>query len=242
MKTAFVTGGSGGIGSEICKRLCCDGYSAAVGYCSNKTAAEVLCQALSDKGYIAFPIKIDLSDPLSVCEAYRQVCDKLGTPDVLVNNAGTAHIGLLTDMSDEEIVKMINTDLTGMILLSKYAASDMVKKHAGRIVNISSVWGEVGASCEAVYSAAKAGIIGFTRALGKELAPSGVTVNCIAAGMIDTRMNDMLSDEEKQAIVASIPADRIGTPDDIAGAVSFLCSDAAGYITAQCIRVDGGWI
>lgn len=242
VKTAFVTGGSGDIGSVICKRLCLDGYSVAIGYFSNKEAAENLCSSLSADGYTATAIQIDLSDPDSVREAYEQVCKAIGSPDVLINNAGAAHIGLLSDMSDEEIIKLINTDLTGSILLSKRAAADMVKNHSGRIVSISSVWGEVGASCEAVYSAAKAGIIGFTKALGKELAPSGITVNCIAAGMIDTKMNSLISDEGKASIVESIPADRMGTPEEIASAVSFLCSEGAGYITAQCLRVDGGWI
>ena len=242
MKTAFVTGGSGGIGEAVCRRLSKEGYAAAVGYYSRPQAAEALCAEIRQSGGTAMTVHIDLSDPQSVDAAYKAVCRELSAPEVLINNAGQAHIGLFTDMSDSEIISLLNTDLTGALLLSRRAAADMVRRHSGRIVNISSVWGSVGASCETVYSAAKAGLMGFTKALGKELAPSGVTVNCIAAGLIDTPMNASLSPEELSAVIDGIPAGRAGSPEEIAALAAFLCSNEAAYINAQVITCDGGWI
>jgi len=241
MKTAFVTGGSGGIGSAVCRRLSEEGYAVAVGYCKGKEQAEAICKELMSGGSVAKAIHIDLTDPLSISEAFKEAESIFGSVTVLVNNAGRAHIGLFTDMSEEEIVSLLTADLTGAMLLTRLAVLGMVKRGSGRIVNISSVWGEVGASCETVYSAAKAGIIGFTKALGKELAPSGVTVNCISAGAIDTPMNACLSENEKDDLIDSIPAGRLGSPEEIAELAAFLCSDKAGYITAQSIRCDGGW-
>lgn len=242
MKNAFITGGSGGIGSAVCRKLAADGYALAVGYRSNKSAAEKICSEIRSCGGVALPVHIELTDKASVKAAYELAVSELGVPKVLVNNAGTAHIGMYTDMTEDEICGIINTDLTGAMLLTRYAAADMVKRQEGRIVNISSVWGEVGASCETAYSAAKAGLIGFTKALGKELAPSGITVNCICAGMIDTDMNRIIPEEDRKAIVDDIPAGRMGTPEEIAALVSFLCSGSAGYITAQTVRCDGGWV
>lgn len=241
MKTAFITGGSGGIGSAICRRLASEGYAAAIGYRSSKEAAEALCSELRESGHTALPVYIDLAEPALIERAYSLVCEELGAPEVLVNNGGAAHIGLFTDMTDSEIISLINTDLTGAVLLTKYAAAQMVKRHSGRIVNISSVWGLSGASCEVVYSAAKAGLIGFTKALGKELAPSGITVNCIAPGLIGTKMNAGLSPEELASVTEEIPIGRAGTPEDIAALTAFLCRDEAAYITAQVIGCDGGW-
>lgn len=242
MKTAFVTGGSGGIGGAVCRRLASEGCAVAVGYHSGRAAAEALCAELRGKGYTALAVGLDLADAGPVTEAYERVCSELSPPEILINNAGRAHIGLFTDMTDSEVISLINTDLTGALLLSKRAAADMVRRHSGRIVNISSVWGSAGASCEAVYSAAKAGLIGFTKALGKELGPSGITVNCIAAGLIDTPMNACLSPEELASVTENIPAGRAGRPEEIAALASFLCSEEAAYINAQVITCDGGWI
>ena len=242
MKTAFVTGGSGGIGSAVCRRLSADGFAVAIGFNTASDAAKALCAELRQQGTAAMTVGLDLSDPASVDKAYRTVCEGLAPPEVLVNNAGRAHIGLFADMSDSEIISLVNTDLTGAMLLSKRAAADMTRRHSGRIINISSVWGIAGASCEAAYSAAKAGLIGFTKALGKELAPSGVNVNCIAAGLIDTPMNASLSPEELSAVTESIPAGRAGRPEEIAALAAFLCSDEAAYINAQVITCDGGWL
>lgn len=242
MKTAFVTGGSGGIGGAVCRRLSKAGYAVAVGCFSRPEAAEKVCGEIRQSGGTAMTVRLDLSDARSVDAAYNAVCGELSAPEVLINNAGQAHIGLFTDMSDSDIVSLLNTDLTGAMLLTKRAAADMVRRHSGRIVNISSVWGSVGASCETVYSAAKAGLIGFTKALGKELAPSGITVNCIAAGLISTKMNSSLSPEELAEVIDGIPAGRAGSPDEVAALTAFLCSEDAAYINAQVITCDGGWI
>jgi len=237
-----VTGGSGDIGRAICLRLAAEGYAVAVCFRRDRESAENVCSEIAAKGGTALAVQLDLSDSGSVAEAYGRAVSQLGVPEVLINNGGTAHIGLFTDMQPEEIVKLINTDLTGAMLMSRLAAQDMVRRHRGRIVSISSVWGEVGASCEVAYSAAKAGLIGFTKALGKELAPSGITVNCIAPGLIDTKMNGSLSDEDKRELTGEIPAGRMGTPEEVAAVAAFLCSEGASYITGQVIRTDGGWI
>lgn len=242
MRSAVVTGASGDIGRAISLRLADEGFAVAVCFRRDKASAENVCSKIAAKGGTALAVQLDLSDSGSVAEAYGRAVSQLGVPEVLINNGGTAHIGLFTDMQPEEIVKLINTDLTGAMLMSRLAARDMVRRHRGRIVSISSVWGESGASCEAAYSAAKAGLIGFTKALGKELAPSGITVNCIAPGLIDTKMNGSLSDEDKRELIGEIPAGRMGTPEEVAALAAFLCSEEASYITGQVIRTDGGWI
>ena len=241
MKTALVTGGSGDIGSAICRRLAAGGCAVAIGYNASKDAAEALCKELRDSGAAACAVRIDLCSTESIDAAVSEIKTQLSAPEVLVNCAGTAHIGLFTDMTDTELTALMQTDPTGHMLLTKRIVPDMVRRGKGRIINISSVWGLCGASCEAAYSAAKAGLIGFTKALGKELAPSGITVNCIAAGLIDTKMNASLTAEEIEEVIAEIPAGRAGTPEDIAALCSFLASDDAAYITAQTIAADGGW-
>lgn len=241
MRSAIVTGGSGDIGRAVCLRLAEEGYAVCVGYCSDRASAEAVCDRIRALNGTAMPLAIDLSDASSVDAAYRSAAAELGVPEVLVNCGGAAHIGLFTDMTDDRLTDLIAADLIGAMLLTKRAAADMVRLHRGRIVNIASVWGEVGASCEVAYSAAKAGMIGFTKALGRELAPSGITVNCIAPGLIDTKMNAALTEDDISALTAEIPSGRMGTPDEVAALAEFLCSEAASYITAQVIRIDGGW-
>ena len=241
MRVAIVTGASGGIGSAVSLKLASEGYAVAVCYCRSESAAVSVSEKIRSSGGVALPICLDLSDENSVAEAYGRIVSQLGVPEVLVNNGGTAHIGLFTAMSASDIVRIINTDLLGAMLLSRLASANMVRRHKGRIVNIASVWGEVGASCETVYSAAKAGMIGFTKALGKELAPSGITVNCISPGLIDTKMNSLLTDEDIQELLDDIPAGRMGSPEEVAALAAFLCSENASYITSQVIRIDGGW-
>lgn len=241
MKTALITGGSGGIGSAICKALADMGYAAAVGYHSNEQAAQEVCKSISESGGVALAVKCSVDDPKSIQAAFELISRELSAPEALINCAGTANIGLFTDLSDDEVFKLVNENLTGAMLMSKAAVPEMVRRHKGYIVNISSVWGEVGASCEVVYSAAKAGLIGFTKALAREVAPSGINVNCISAGLIDTKMNAELSADDMRELIQDIPAGRIGTPDDIANAVRFLLSGQADYINGQTIRIDGSW-
>ncbi len=242
MKTAFVTGGSGDIGSQICRMLAAKGYAVAVGYCSSKEKAEALCNDLREQGAVTAAVAFNAEDLFSVQKSVQKVSGMLAPPEVLINCAGEARISLLTDLSDDELIKLVNVNLTAAMLAAKAALPEMVRRKRGKIISISSVWGEVGASCEVVYSAAKAGLIGFTKALAKEVASSGINVNCISAGMIDTKMNAALSQSDIDEIVMQIPAGRMGTPEDIANAVEFLISEKSSYINGQVVRCDGAWL
>lgn len=241
-KTALVTGGSGGIGSEVCKALAEDGWQVAVCYKSGRAAAEALVTELKGQGLCAEAFHCDIGDRESIERCISEVRDSFGMVTLLVNNAGTADIELFTDMTDEKLCEMLEINLLGAMRMSRGVLTDMIREHAGNIINITSVWGEKGASCEVAYSAAKAGLIGFTKALAREVAISGIRVNCISCGMIDTKMNGELTEEDVRAIVDDIPAGRIGLPRDVANAVRFLISEGADYIHGQVIRVDGCWI
>lgn len=238
MKTALITGASGGIGSEIARELDRAGYRLAITYNKNREEAEKLRGSLSD----AAVFQCNISSFASVEKLYSDVIDTFGKIDLVVNNAGSAYTGLLQDMSEAEIDSLIATDLTGVIYSTRFAAAHMVKNHSGNIINISSVWGIAGASCEAVYSAAKGGVIAFTKAMAKELAPSGIRVNCISPGVIKTKMLDCYSNDDLQALADETPLERIGTPIDVAKAVKFLSSEDSDFITGQNLTVDGGFI
>lgn len=243
MSIALITGASGGIGSAIAEKLAAAGHDICAGYFMNRESAAILCCELQSRyGVRAEAVRFDLADTAGISDSVDKCVSLLGEPDILVNNGGREHIGLFQDMTDSELIGLMNSDLTGAMLLTKYLLPGMISHKQGYIVNIASVWGEVGASCEVAYSAAKAGLIGFTRALAKEAAPSGVVVNCIAPGFIDTRMNEQLTEDERAALIADIPADRAGTPADIAETIAFLCSGKADYMVGQVLRIDGGWI
>ena len=237
----FVTGGSGGIGSEICREFGRLGYPVAIGYNSNSESAVALAKEINANDGIALAIKCDISDPESIRTSIAEIKENFGAIEILINNAGVAEIGLFTDLTDDETAKLLNINLTGAMLCTKAVLPEMISRKYGKIVNITSVWGEFGASCEVVYSAAKAGLIGFTKALAKEVAPSGINVNAVSAGFIDTAMNGHLTAGDIAEIVDEIPANRIGSPIDIAKAVVFLASENADYICGQILRVDGGW-
>lgn len=237
----FVTGGSGGIGSEICREFAKIGYPVAIGFNKNRAAADELAEnIISNKG-TALSVHCDISSNESIDKAVNIVSNELGAVEVLVNNAGTANINLFTDLTNDDIQKIISINLIGTMLCSKAVLPEMIKRKQGKIINITSVWGEIGASCEVAYSASKAGIIGFTKALAKEVAPSGIRVNAVSAGIIDTRMNSMLKKSDIEAIIDEIPSGRIGTPADVAKCVRFLASDDSSYICGQILRADGGW-
>lgn len=236
MKTVLITGASGGIGAAIAKELDKAGYAIALTYNNNKEKAENLCAQLNN----AQAFHCDISSFASVEKLYTDVISAIGHIDAVVNNAGTAFTGLVQDMSETEILSLINTDLNGIIYSTKFAAGHMVKNHTGVIVNISSIWGVVGASCEAVYSAAKGGAITFTKAMAKELGYSGIRVNCVSPGVIKTPMLDCYSADDLQALADETPLCRIGQPEDVAKAVKFLISDDASFITGQNLVVDGG--
>ena len=241
-KTALVTGGSGGIGSEVCRVLAEDGWQVAVCYKSGRATAEALVTELKGQGLCAEAFHCDIGDKESIERCISEVRDSFGMVTLLVNNAGTADIELFTDMTDEKLCEMLEINLLGAMRMSRGVLTDMIREHSGNIINITSVWGEKGASCEVAYSAAKAGLIGFTKALAREVAISGVRVNCVSCGMIDTKMNGELTEEDVRAIVDDIPAGRIGLPRDVANAVRFLSSEGADYIHGQVVRVDGCWI
>ncbi len=241
-RVALVTGGAKGIGAAIVKRLCEDGYSVAINYNKSEQRALSLCSFCASEGFTVLPVKCDVSDSGDVGRMFSEIEEKLGTVEVLVNNAGISLWGLFDTVTDDEWNSVIGTNLTGTFNCTRRAVPSMLKNKYGRIINISSVWGQEGASCEAVYSASKAGIIGLTKALAKEYAPSGITVNCICPGVIDTDMMSRFSDEEKAGICEDIPMERMGTPEEVAEAVSFFANEKASYVTGQILGVNGGMV
>ena len=242
MKTALITGASRGIGAAAALELASLGYSVAVNYRVNKGAAEKVVEDIITSGGNAAAFQADISSPLEIANMFEDVIKAFGQIDILVNNAGISHIGLLQDMSDDEIMRQLNVNLMGAIVCSREAARLMIPRKSGSIINIASMWGEVGASCEAVYSACKAGIIGFTKALAKELGPSGIRVNCVSPGVIRTDMNSELDDETLNELMYDTPLLRIGTPKDVAKAVAFLVKADSSFITGQVLPVNGGII
>ncbi|MGI5972859.1 MAG: elongation factor P 5-aminopentanone reductase [Oscillospiraceae bacterium] len=237
MKTALVTGGSRGIGAAVARRLAADGYRVAVNYHFARAQAEALAEEL---GGIA--VQADVSDSAQVQKMVDTVLEKFCQLDILVCNAGVAWQGLLQDMRDEEWRKVLGTDLDGVFFCCRAVLPHMIGQKSGKIVTMSSMWGQVGASCEAAYSAAKAGVIGLTRALAKEVGPSGISVNCVAPGVIDTEMNQKLGPEALAELAEETPLGRLGTAADIAGCVSFLCSPAADFVTGQVLSANGGLV
>lgn len=240
-RVAFVTGGAGGIGAGICRALAKEGYAVAVGYHTSKDEALRLADALQAMGVRSMAVQCDVTDAIQIAAAKQSVQAYLGNVDTLVNNAGSASYRMFCDETQESIAHIMQTDLVGAMLTSHVFSADMVSARFGRIINIASVWGVCGAAMEVVYSAAKAGLIGFTKALGAELAPSLVTVNSVSPGFIDTPMNARFSADDRAAILDEIPACRFGTPQDVASAVVFLASENASYITGQNIVVSGGY-
>ena len=241
-KVALITGASRGIGRGIAIELAKSGISVAINYLSSyENARELLCEIKSFNPNSGI-YKADISNELEVSEMVHKLESDLGEIDILVNNAGISQIGLFQDMTSSERDRMIGVNLIGAMNLTKAVLAKMIHNKSGDIINISSMWGEIGASCEVVYSASKAGLIGFTKALAKELGPSGIRVNCISPGVIDTDMNSNLSADDIKALSDDIPLKRIGTPDDIAKAVKFLISDSAKYITGQVLSVSGGMV
>lgn len=241
MKSVIVTGASRGIGAAIAKTLAKSGYAVVVNY--NKTAekANALCQEIQNFGGIAFPVQGDISSSDDVQRIFNASYEQFGAPYALINNAGIALRGApLQDITDSEIEAVIAVNLTGTIKCSREAIKYMVREHRGKIVSISSIWGQIGGSCEVAYSASKAGIIGLTKALSNEVAPSGISVNCIAPGVIDTDMLSCYSEADLNALRDETPLGRLGTPEDIANAVEFLISEKSSFITGQIIGINGG--
>ncbi|MBQ8616872.1 MAG: 3-oxoacyl-ACP reductase FabG [Clostridia bacterium] len=241
-KIALVTGASGGIGSACARELAQRGYTVLAHANSNLAAAQALCDDLCEKGMDAHALCCDLSDSAAVTAMCAEILRVHHRVDALVLCAGVSHTGLLTDMTDAQWRLVMDVNVSGSFYLIRALAPQMVSRRDGAIVTISSMWGRSGASCEAAYSASKAAIIGLTQALAKELGPSGVRVNCIAPGVIDTKMMDEHSEETKQLLAEETPLGRLGTGEDVAKAAAFLLSGDAAFITGQTLGVDGGYL
>ncbi len=234
MKTVFVTGASGGIGEAIAKKFAENGYFVGVGYNTNREKAENLAKKIN-----GVAIKTDVSDEKSVSAAMSDFLLRAGRLDVLVNSAGIAlPIKTLLDTTSKEFDKAFSVNVKGVYNCCKAAIPAMLDG-GGSIINISSMWGVTGGSCEAIYSASKAAVIGFTKALAKEYAAAGITINCVAPGYIDTPMNDNLSDENKKLAIADIPVGRVGEGEDVAKAVFYLAENG-GFVTGEVLSVNGG--
>lgn len=237
MKNVLVSGASGGIGGATARAFAERGDSVALGYNKNEERVKKLSAEINQRGR-AIAVQADLTSEAEVERMFVEAESALGEIDVLVNCAGISHMALLADMTLTEWNNVMSANLTSVFLCCKRALPAMVRKKAGCIINISSIWGEVGASCEAAYSASKAGILGLSKALAKECGPSGIRINCISPGLIETEMNASLSQEDIRAFCAGLPLGRQGLPEEIAAAAVFLAE--SGYITGQNISVNGG--
>ena len=239
-KVALVTGASRGIGQAIAKVLAMDESFTVIGTATTEDGASSISHYFSKWGLDGDGIKMDVSDPESVEEGIKQVTQAYGPPLVLVNNAGITRDGLLLRMKEEDWDAVINTNLSSICRVSKGVLRGMTKARWGRIINVSSVVAQMGNAGQANYCAAKAGIEGFSRSLAKEISGRGITVNCVAPGFIETSMTEELPDSVKATMLATIPMQRLGQPEEVAAVVGFLASQQASYITGETIHVNGG--
>lgn len=241
-KTVLITGASGGIGEALCRGFAKAGYNVAIHYNSSEESALKLQTELEEEYKVkAVSIKADLKNSKDVKILAETAINAFGKIDVLVNNAGVAYFSLFQLADDDKVRELFEINLMSAMNLTKEILPSMIKNQWGRIINISSMWGIAGASCEVHYSASKSALIGFTKALAKEVGPSGITVNCIAPGYIDTKMNSCIDDDSAKEIVDCTPVGRKGQPEDISPLAVFLSDDKASFITGQVISVDGGY-
>lgn len=241
-KTVVITGASKGIGAATAILFARKGYNVVIGYNDSFQTAKLLSSSLLSQGYSVMPFKVNVTNKLETDLLIKETVYKFGSVDILINNAGIAFTGLITETEDFDSDRIFDVNLKGVYNCCRSVTPTMVNQKSGKIINISSIWGQVGASCEVAYSAAKAGVIGLTKALAKELAPSGITVNSISPGLIDTTMNANISIDDLNAFVEDIPLGRMGDAEEIATAALFLASDDANYITGQVLGVNGGYV
>lgn len=241
-KVAVVTGASRGIGRAIATTLAAAGAVVVVNYKSNQTAAEEVVRAIVAADGQALAVQADVGVPAEVEHLFKTALDRYGRLDILVNNAGITRDVLLLRMKEEDFDAVLDTNLRGVYLCTRAALRPMTRARSGRIINITSVIGLMGNAGQANYAAAKAGIIGFTKAVAREMGARNITVNAVAPGYIETELTGRLSDQIRAAILENIPLGRLGTPQDVANLVCFLASDAAAYITGQTLTVDGGMV
>lgn len=236
MANILVTGGSRGIGAAIAKKFAEQGDTVYITYCKSKEAAQVL-----EQQYGIHPIFADFREDFGALKAGKAIAEQIGTIDTLVNNAAISVIDVFQCVSEEDCTALYRVNLFGTVDMTRAILPTMLQQHAGNIINITSVWGQTGASCEVDYSVTKGGIIAFTKALAKEVAPSGIRVNAVSPGVIDTEMNAHLSEEDRKELAEETPLQRIGKPEEVADAVLFLASERAAFITGQVLPVNGGF-
>ncbi|MDD4802700.1 MAG: SDR family oxidoreductase [Syntrophomonas sp.] len=241
-RTVLISGGAKGIGKAIAEVFALNHYNVAINYFHSAKAARQLEQRLNEQGFSVLALNADVTIRAEVRQMINAVYESFGPIDVLVNNAGISQSKIFTDITEEEWDEMINIHLKGMFNCSHMVVPAMVTRKQGKIINISSIWGMVGASCEVSYSTAKAGIIGFTKALAKELGPCNIQVNCVAPGAIETDMMDCFSDEEKNMLIEQTPLMRLGKAQEIADLVFYLAQPQADFITGQVISPNGGLV
>jgi 3-oxoacyl-[acyl-carrier protein] reductase len=239
-RVALVTGGSRGIGRAIAERLAADGHQVAINYTANKEAAEAAVDAITAAGGTAIAVQGDVGDPEAVAEIFEAVIERLGPVEILVNNAGITRDGLILRMGIEAWDDVIETNLRSVYLATKTALRSMLRAKWGRIISISSVSGIAGNPGQANYAASKAGIIGFTKSVAREVGSRGITVNAVAPGFIETDMTEALGEEITTAAAERIALGRLGQPEEVAAAVGYLSSDEAAYVTGHTLVVDGG--
>lgn len=241
-KTAIITGASRGIGRATAELMALNGYNVVIQYLNSEKEAYSLLEKLEKQNCAGMLYKADITERKQVEAMVEKCLSSFGQIDVLVNNAGIAQTKLFPDILENEWDLMMDVHVKGMFHCCQSVLHYMLKKKKGKIINISSIWGIVGASCEVHYSTAKAAVIGFTKALAKELGPSNIQVNCVAPGVVETHMTANLSEDDKAALIMNTPLSRMGTPQDIAQAILFLASDEADFITGQVLSPNGGYV